>query len=90
MAAIKQIAEKAGVSSAAVSRVLNYDESISVNEETRQAIFAGYNIGRTGELITVKSSLFSPTGIFVMSNKVIKNPATGIYINTLPLIEPSL
>jgi LacI family transcriptional regulator len=40
MATIKQIAEKAGVSSAAVSRVLNYDESISVNEETRQAIFA--------------------------------------------------
>lgn len=40
MATIKQIAEKAGVSPAAVSRVLNYDESISVNEETRQAIFA--------------------------------------------------
>ena len=33
------------------------------------------NISRTGELITVKSSLFSPTGIFVMSNNVIKNPA---------------
>ena len=48
------------------------------------------NISRTGELITVKSSLFSPTGIFVMSNNVIKNPATGIYINTLPLIEPNL
>lgn len=40
MATIKQIAEKAGVSSAAVSRVLNYDETISVNEETRKAIFA--------------------------------------------------
>lgn len=40
MATIKQIAEKAGVSPAAVSRVLNYDESISVNDETRQAIFA--------------------------------------------------
>lgn len=40
MATIKQVAEKAGVSPAAVSRVLNYDESISVNEETRQAIFA--------------------------------------------------
>ena len=40
MATIKQVAEKAGVSPATVSRVLNYDESISVNEETRQTIFA--------------------------------------------------
>lgn len=40
MATIKQVAERAGVSPAAVSRVLNYDASISVNEETRQAIFA--------------------------------------------------
>ena len=38
MATIKQVAEKAGVSPATVSRVLNYDESISVNEETRQTI----------------------------------------------------
>ena len=48
------------------------------------------NISRTGELKIVKSSLLSPTGLFVMSSKVIKNPATGIYINTLPLIEPYL
>lgn len=40
MATIKQVAEKAGVSPATVSRVLNYDESISVNEDTRQTIFA--------------------------------------------------
>lgn len=39
MATIKEIAEAVGVSSSAVSRVLNYDESISVNEETRNAIF---------------------------------------------------
>ena len=39
MATIKEIAEMAGVSSAAVSRVLNYDESISVSNETRKAIF---------------------------------------------------
>ena len=38
------------------------------------------NISRIEELITVKSSLLSPTGLFVMSSKVIKNPATGIYI----------
>ena len=35
MATIKEIAEIVGVSSAAVSRVLNYDEGISVSEETR-------------------------------------------------------
>ncbi len=40
MATIKQIAELAGVSSAAVSRVLNYDEGICVSAETRAAIFA--------------------------------------------------
>lgn len=40
MATIKEIAQKAGVSSATVSRVLNYDDSLSVNEETRQNIFA--------------------------------------------------
>jgi len=39
MATIKDIAQKVGVSSATVSRVLNYDESISVNDETREAIF---------------------------------------------------
>ena len=40
MATIKEIAEIVGVSSAAVSRVLNYDEGISVSEETREANFA--------------------------------------------------
>lgn len=40
MATIKEIAEMVGVSSAAVSRVLNYDEGISVSLETREAIFA--------------------------------------------------
>lgn len=39
MATIKDIALKVGVSSAAVSRVLNYDKDISVSEETRNAIF---------------------------------------------------
>lgn len=40
MATIKEIAEMVGVSSSAVSRVLNYDEGISVSDETREAIFA--------------------------------------------------
>lgn len=40
MATIKEIANLVGVSSAAVSRVLNYDEGISVSRETRDAIFA--------------------------------------------------
>jgi len=39
MATIKDIARQAGVSTATVSRVLNYDDSISVNEETRESIF---------------------------------------------------
>lgn len=40
MATIKEIAQMVGVSSAAVSRVLNYDERISVSPETKEAIFA--------------------------------------------------
>lgn len=40
MATIKDIANMVGVSSAAVSRVLNYDEGISVSKETKDAIFA--------------------------------------------------
>lgn len=39
MATIKDIAEKARVSAATVSRVLNYDDTISVLDETRRRIF---------------------------------------------------
>ncbi|MEW4353370.1 LacI family DNA-binding transcriptional regulator [Streptococcus pneumoniae] len=39
MVRIKDIAEKAGVSSATVSRVLNQDKSLSVSDVTRQNIF---------------------------------------------------
>ncbi|MGX6965737.1 LacI family DNA-binding transcriptional regulator [Vagococcus teuberi] len=39
MATIKDIANKAGVSPAAVSRVLNHDATLSINEETKRRIF---------------------------------------------------
>ncbi|RSL33601.1 LacI family DNA-binding transcriptional regulator [Salibacterium salarium] len=39
MATIKDIAEKAGVSLATVSRVLNYDESLSATEATKKKVF---------------------------------------------------
>lgn len=39
MATIKDIAEKAGVSIATVSRVLNYDETLNVQDKTRKRIF---------------------------------------------------
>ncbi|TKC19050.1 LacI family DNA-binding transcriptional regulator [Robertmurraya kyonggiensis] len=39
MATIKDIAEKAGVSIATVSRVLNYDSTLSVSDDTRKRIF---------------------------------------------------
>ncbi len=39
MASIKEIAERAGVSNATVSRVLNYDTSLSISDEKRKTIF---------------------------------------------------
>ncbi len=54
MATIKEIAEIVGVSNAAVSRVLNYDEGISVSNETREAIFA------TAEKIGYKKRVIYP------------------------------
>lgn len=54
MATIKEIAEKVGVSSAAVSRVLNYDENISVSEEKRKAIF------KTAEELGYKKKIVYP------------------------------
>lgn len=39
MATIKEIAELAGVSIATVSRVLNYDETLNVQDETKKRIF---------------------------------------------------
>ncbi|MCH1625032.1 LacI family DNA-binding transcriptional regulator [Fredinandcohnia quinoae] len=39
MATIKDIAEKAGVSIATVSRVLNYDSTLSVSDDTKKRIF---------------------------------------------------
>lgn len=54
MATIKEIAEIVGVSSAAVSRVLNYDDGISVSDETRNAIFS------TAEKLGYKKKVIYP------------------------------
>ncbi len=51
MATIKEIAEKAGVSLATVSRVLNYDESLNVSDATRKKIF---EIAQELEYVTTK------------------------------------
>lgn len=39
MATIKDIAERTGFSAATVSRVLNHDETLNVQDETRMKIF---------------------------------------------------
>ena len=39
MSTIKDIAERAGVSVATVSRVLNCDETLTVQEETKKKVF---------------------------------------------------
>ncbi|WOC31750.1 MULTISPECIES: LacI family DNA-binding transcriptional regulator [Caproicibacterium] len=54
MATIKEIAAQAGVSAATVSRVLNYDEKISVSEETKALIF------QTAEQLGYKKKVVHP------------------------------
>lgn len=54
MATIREIAEILNISSTTVSRVLNYDETISVSPETRKAIFA------TAEQIGYKKKIIYP------------------------------
>lgn len=54
MATIKEIADKVGVSIATVSRVLNHDPNISVNNETRKAILA------TAEEVNYKKKTIYP------------------------------
>ena len=39
MSTIKEIAQQAGVSVATVSRILNYDPTLKVAEQTRQRVF---------------------------------------------------
>ena len=39
MATIRDVAQKAGVSPGAVSRILNNDPTLSVSSETRQKVF---------------------------------------------------
>ena len=51
MATIKEIAEKAGVSIATVSRVLNYDETLNVSDATRKRIF---EVAQELEYVTTK------------------------------------
>ena len=54
MATIKDIAQQVGVSTATVSRVLNYDETISVTDDTRDAIF------ETAERLNYKKKVIYP------------------------------
>ena len=46
--------------------------------------------GSIGEDSTLEIIEFPIAGIFERRSKVTKKPATGIYINTRPLIEPYL
>ncbi len=56
MATIRDIAKKAGVSPATVSRVLNYDSELSVAEETKAKIFeVAEALNYTKHLKTTKS-----------------------------------
>ena len=60
MATIKDIAEKAGVSSATVSRILNQDDTLSVTEETRARVLKiadGLNYRQKGKGTTKRTTI---------------------------------
>ena len=60
MATIKDIAEKAGVSSATVSRILNQDDTLSVTEETRARVLKiadGLNYRKKGKGTTKRTTI---------------------------------
>ena len=40
MATLKDIAQRAHIATSTVSRILNYDPSLSVNDETKKRVFA--------------------------------------------------
>lgn len=69
MATIREVAKKAGVSIAAVSRILNMDETLSVSNETRRKVFQAAD-----ELKYVKK--VSKSG--KSSSKSEKRPLVGI------------
>lgn len=69
MATLKDIAQEAGVSTATVSRVLNYDKTLSVSEETRKKIFRvaetlnykkGPHVDKIEPELDIKIGLVSP------------------------------
>ncbi|MCF2944853.1 LacI family DNA-binding transcriptional regulator [Paenibacillus tarimensis] len=73
MATIKDIALKAGVSAATVSRVLNNDPALSVSEETRGRIFAiaeemGYKPSRLRRQKRVKELARQEIGLLMWSS----------------------
>ena len=60
MATIKDIAEKAGVSSATVSRILNQDDTLSVTDETRARVLKiadGLNYRKKGKGTTKRTTI---------------------------------
>ena len=62
MATIKEVAQAAQVSTAAVSRVLNKDDNISVSPEVRARIFqAAHVLGYVSRSEEHTSELQSPT-----------------------------
>lgn len=66
MATLKEVAELAGVSPAAASRVLNQDRNFSVSEETRNKIQkAAEELGYKG-----KTELYKDTAIYLPKGKI--------------------
>ena len=62
MVTIKEIAKAVGVSSGTVSRVLNYDQTLSISEPKRQAIIETARVTTIRVIITRRSSRCSRNG----------------------------
>ena len=86
MATIKEIAAQAGVSIATVSRVLNYDESLNVTDETRKKIFEiaqalAYDFSKK----TKKKSKKPTYTIYIMNGYTIQQELEDTYYMSMRL-----
>lgn len=90
MATIKEIATKAGVSLATVSRVLNLDDTMSVSAETRRLIVeTAHEMGYVPPKLRKNSGALHNATIGIADWKIIQRGQSNIHMGTLNYLARS-